>query len=1080
MKEQLTILITALLISTLAAASVPEQVDKTYSVAPKVPIKAYAFSLKDVRLLDGPFKKAMDIDAKYLLDLSPDRFMCMLRKQAGLEPKGKVYGGWEGRGLSGHVLGHYISACSMMYAASDDKRYLKRVNYLVDELAECQKAHGNGYVGGVPEAKRIFSEVAEGKIKAGKFSLNKGWVPWYNLHKLYQGLVDAYRLCGSEKAKKIVVAMTDWAVGVTGKLTDKQMQGMLVCEIGGMNEALADVYAITGKPEHLKLAGRFNDISVLNPLTQRQDKLEGLHANTQIPKVIGAARQYELTANKDLRTATEFFWEVVTRDRSYVNGGNSEREHFRKKGELWKRLTTKAAETCNTYNMLKLTRHLLAWTGEGQYAEYYERALYNHILASQEPKQGGMIYFCSLKPGHFHTYNTPDNSFWCCTGSGIENHVKYGESIYFHDDKSLQVNLFIASELTWKAKGLKVTQQTKFPYEPKTRFVFACDKPVKLALKIRHPKWVGPALKVTVNGKKTGAASKPGEYLSIDRTWARGDAVDVELPMSLRLEPMKNRPQIAAIMYGPILLAGRLGREGMTDKMPYSSEQWTFSGHPTPPVPDLAAEGKPVADWLKPVAGKPLEFKTAGVGRPREVSLIPFFKAHHQRYTVYWDIMTEKAWQEQEAKRLAEEKRLKDLKERTIDEAVPQKESEKAHNLKGGNMLAGAAFNRHWRHAWPGSWFSYDLKVDPAKPIEVVVTCWGGDKGKRGFDVKVGDTKIGEQTLIGDKPGVFFDTVHKVPEKLTKGKNKITVRFEAHKGKIGGGIFGVKTARRKGGAKSPAPAPAPPASVSKALRKKLDPFYKQYVVVDGLLITASEKVNKRALQETAHLVRKLLANRPDVLANLVKRNVYVTVIAYNEMQTQMPECRGLPSWYDRRARGLGGNPISCGEENLLGYKGDPYRGESIFIHEFAHGLHGAFSSLDKKFRRRVEALYEKTKAAKRFRGYGMNNFGEFFSEGVQSWFNTNLNGGLVAVGPKGKQICQINTKEQLKKHLPELAKILAEAFGPNKWVYQPVAKRMDQSHLRGFDVARAPVFRWPERAIKAYRDEQARKRKQRK
>ena len=664
MKKRLTILITTLLISPLTGTAAPEQGDAKCSVAPKVPIEVYAFNLADVRLMDGPFKKAMHIDAKYLLELKPDRFLSRFREYAGLKPKGKVYGGWEGRGLSGHTLGHYISACSMMYAASGDKRFADRVDYIVDELAECQKAHGNGYVGGLPEAKRLFAEVASGKIKTKRFDLNGGWVPWYNLHKLYAGLIDAYRYCDSDKAKTIVIAMTDWADGVCGNLTEAQMQKMIDCEIGGMNEALADVYAITGKPAHLKLATRFNHKFVLDPLTKREDRLEGLHANTQVPKVIGVARQYELTGNKDLRTAAEFFWDEVTRDRSYVNGGNSEGEHFHKKGELWKRLTPSTAETCNTYNMLKLTRHLFAWTGREQYADYYERALYNHILASQEPKNGGMIYFCSLKPGHFHTYNTPEDSFWCCTGSGMENHVKYGDSIYFHsgDKKSLYVNLFIASELTWKTKGIKVHQQTKFPSEPKTRFVFTCEKPVQTALKIRHPKWAGPVLKVTVNGKKIDAASKPGEYLTIDRTWSTGDTADVALPMSLRLEPIENAPGKVAILYGPILLAGQLGREGMTDKMPYAGEQLAFRRTPTPPVPDLAGEGNPIDEWLKPVPNKPLEFMTVGVGRPDEVSMIPFYKAHHQRFTVYWDLMTDKAWKTQEAARRAEEKRLKDPK----------------------------------------------------------------------------------------------------------------------------------------------------------------------------------------------------------------------------------------------------------------------------------------------------------------------------------------------------------------------------------------------------------------------------------
>jgi len=424
--KRLPILLTVVVLISYADLAGAES---KFVVGPKVPIKAHAFSLHDVRLGEGPFKRAMDLDAKYLLDLEPDRLLSRFRETAGLKPKGKIYGGWESRGLSGHTLGHYVSACSMMYAASGDKRFLERVNYIVDELAECQQAHGNGYVGGIPDAKRIFDEVEAGKLKTANFGLNGGWVPWYNLHKLYAGLIDAYRYCDNDKAKKVVTDLADWADKVTGKLSDEKFQSMLRCEHGGMNEALADVYAVTGDKKHLDLAGRFNHRSVIDPLSKREDQLEGLHANTQVPKLIGAARQYELNGKAELRTAAEFFWEVVSQHRSYVNGGNSDAEHFRKKGELWKHLSSRTAETCNTYNMLKLTRHLFAWTGDRRYADYYERALYNHILASQDPKKGMMIYFCSLKPGHFHTYNKPYDSFWCCTGSGIENHVKYGDSI---------------------------------------------------------------------------------------------------------------------------------------------------------------------------------------------------------------------------------------------------------------------------------------------------------------------------------------------------------------------------------------------------------------------------------------------------------------------------------------------------------------------------------------------------------------------------------------------------------------------------------------------------------------------------
>jgi len=1059
-----------MLTGPLALASVPEQDETKCKAAPKVPIKAYAFSLKDVRLLDGPFKKAMDRDAKYLLDLEPDRLLSRFREYAGLEPKGKIYGGWESRGVSGHTLGHYLSACAMMYAASSDERFVERVNHIVEVLALCQKKHGNGYVGGIPDARRIFAEVAAGDIKPSGFGLNGGWVPWYTLHKLYAGLVDAYRYCGSEKAKTVVIELSDWACNVTGKLSDEKFQTMLRCEHGGMNEALADVYAITGKQEYLDLAGRFNHRQVIDPLTRREDRLEGLHANTQVPKIIGAARQYELTGNKDLRTAAAFFWEVVTQDRSYVNGGNSEGEHFRRKGELWKRLGPTTAETCNTYNMLKLTRHLFAWTGEGKYADFYERALYNHILVSQDPKQGMMIYFCSLKPGHFHTYSKPYDSFWCCTGTGMENHVKYGDSIYFHGDASLYVNLFIASELAWEAKGLKVRQETRFPEEPKTRLIVSCKKPVRLALNIRHPYWATSALQVTVNGKKVDAKSQPGGYLTIDRQWSDGDAVDVTLPMSLRVEPMENNPKKVAILYGPIVLAGQLGREGFTDEMPYSGNQKAFANRPTPDVPVLVAGGKPVDQWIERVPGQAIQFKTVGVGRPNDVSLIPFYKAHHQRFTVYWDLFTEKDWQQKQAEHKAEQQRLKELQARTVDAVVPEMQPERDHNYQGEKSSAGMFNGRHWRHAYPGGWFSYDMKISKDRPVDLMVTYWGGDSGNRTFDVQIDGRKIATQTLNMQKPGEFFDVTYPIPEELAKNKEKVTVRFQSQPGKMAGGVFGCRIVKK---GKQP--------SRAEAILNKLDPFYKQHVVVGDLVICSSEKVSKHALGEVAYLTKKMLVNRPDVIDKLVERKRYVTIMAYNEMQNDLPECRKLSLWWAKRARGLADNPVSCAEENLLGFKGDSYKGENIFIHEFGHGLHGALAALDPKFDKRLRELHKKYEATGRFRGYGMTNHSELWAEGVQSWFECNRDGGLEALDGKGKHLCQINTRRQLKQHLPELAELLDKSFRKNEWVYVPVLKRLDEPHLRGYDPAKSPTFVWPPEVIEAYNRieaENAKKRKQ--
>lgn len=846
MKTLLILLVPLLLTGRPVGAAdtrLPARDEAKYKVAPKVPIKVHPFDLKDVRLLDGPFKRAMDRDAKYLLDLEPDRMLSRLHEFAGLKPKGEVYGGWEKLGLSGHILGHYLSACSMLYAASGDERFLKRVNYLVDEVALCQKAHGNGYVGGVIEGKRIFDELAAGKIETAKFRLNGGWVPWYNLHKLYAGLVHAYRFCGNQKAKEVVVGMADWAGRVTGKLSAQQMQKMFVCEIGGMNEALADVYAITGKPEHLTLAGRFNDRSVIDPLIRREDRLEGLHANTQVPKLIGAARQYELTGEQDPRTAAVFFWDAVTRDRSYVNGGNSDSEHFRRKGEMWKRLSPQTAETCNTYNMLKLTRHLFAWTADARYADYYERALYNHILASQDPKKGMTIYFCSLKPGHFHTYGQPFDSFWCCTGSGLENHVKYGDSIYYHDDESLYVNLLIASELTWRAKGVKIRQETKFPDKPTTRLTFRCEKPVRLALKIRHPYWANADLQAAVNGQKVDAASKPGGYLSIEGRWADGDTVDVAFPMSLRVEPMDN-PKKIALLYGPIVLAGQLGRVGFTEGMPYSRNHLAYMLTPTPDVPVLVTGGRPVEQWVERADSQTLQFKTNGVGRPGDVKLIPFYKAHHQRYTVYWDLQTEKQWQRTKTEREAARRRREQLRARTVDLVTPEAQSERDHKCQSEKSAAFSFHGRRCRHTEVGGWFSYEMKIAPDRPVDLRVVYWGSETGDRTFDVRIDGHNIATQTLDGQKPNEFFYRTYAIPEKLSKNKEKVTLRFESHDGHAVGRVFECRIVTR-----------VAISSDTEARLNSLDPFYSRHVTVDGLLIASSEKVSKYARDEVAYLVR---------------------------------------------------------------------------------------------------------------------------------------------------------------------------------------------------------------------------------
>jgi len=601
-----------------------------------VEFAARPFPLEQVRLLEGPFRKAQERDRAYLRSVEPDRLLAWFRKRADLEPKAEPYKGWERRKLAGHSLGHYLSACAMMFASTGDEALRKKVDYIVDELAACQKAHGDGYLAAFPGGRKCFKELAEGNIRAKSFSLNDIWAPWYTLHKELAGLIDAYRYCHNKKALAAATRLADWTEEVTKDLTDKQWQEMLACEHGGMNEVLVELYAITGEKRYLSLSWKFHHEAILGPLAGGKDCLPGQHANTQFPKIIGCARRHELSLGKPDRDIAEFFWKRVVYHHSYVTGGNSNGESFGPPDHLADRLGANTAESCNTYNMLKLTRHLFAWHGGVEFADFYERALYNHILASQNPETGMMTYYLSLGSGEFKRFQTPFDSWTCCHGTGMENHAKYGDSIYWHDDEGLYVMLFIASELEWPEKGLRVRQETDFPAADTTRLAFSAKKPVKMALRIRCPGWAAEPLAIKVNGKAVEAADgKSGTWAIVDRTWADGDKVEVRIPMTLRTEAMPDDKNCVAILYGPIVLAGDLGpihpKEGKGGK---------------PTVPVLVAGDRPVEEWVK---GKPLTFKTDGVGRPEDVTLRPFYRYYKHRYVVYWDRLTPEAWKKRKA-----------------------------------------------------------------------------------------------------------------------------------------------------------------------------------------------------------------------------------------------------------------------------------------------------------------------------------------------------------------------------------------------------------------------------------------------
>jgi uncharacterized protein len=783
-----SVLLMAGVFLALPTGAAPEQAASP--PRPVMPPAALPFELKDVRLLDGPFREAMLRDLAYLRSLDTEQLLHTFRLNAGLPTSAKPLGGWEEpKGeLRGHSLGHYLSACALMYAATGDKKLRERGDYLVAALARCQqsltvKGYGRGYLSAFPES--FFDRLEKGQPV---------WAPYYTLHKIMAGLLDVHLLCGNPQALEVVKGMADWVKFRMDRLDAEGLRHAVSGnEFGGMNEVFANLYAVTGNPDHLRLAVVFDDARVFDPLARREDKLDGLHANTQIPKAIGAARQFEMSGQQRYRDVAQFFWERVALHRSYVIGGHSDREHFFPTNEWARHLSAETAETCNTYNMLKLTRLLFGWDTQAGQMDFYEGGLYNHILASQDPKEGMFVYLMSIKPGHFKTYSTHLDSFWCCVGTGMENHAKYGDTIYFHTDDTLYVNLFIASELNWKAKGLVLRQETSFPEQDTTRLSFKCAKPARLALKLRCPSWVAPGFEVKVNGQRAEVEAHPGSYVTLDREWQTGDKLELRLPMNLRLESLPGAPERVALLYGPVVLAGELGTEGLTNFSPYAKRQTDQVRVPTPRVPGFLGKPEDVLAHVEPVPGKPLTFRTSGLGRPQEVTLVPFYKVHHQRYTVYWEVRDEEAWKQLEAKEAAAEAARQALERRTLDAVVPSNaDSEKQHEQAGKDTEAGSLNGRGWRHARSGGWFSYRLKVLPDAYMVLQCTYWGSDVGRE-FDVLVDGAKLTTQKLDNIQPGEFFDTAHPLPETLTRGKKFVTVTFRSSSGKMAGGVFGVRT-----------------------------------------------------------------------------------------------------------------------------------------------------------------------------------------------------------------------------------------------------------------------------------------------
>jgi uncharacterized protein len=593
--------------------------------------RARPFEVSAVRLLPGPALEALEVNRRYLMSLDGDRLLHMFRLTAGLATSAQPLGGWEApdNELRGHFTGHYLSACALLAAHTGDAAVRARGIQLAHELAACQKAHGDGYLSAFP--RELFVRLRQGK---------PAWAPFYTLHKIMAGLLDTYRLSGDRQALATLTGMAGWTERWVQPLDEVEMARVLEREYGGMNEVLYNLADVTAQARWRRLAQRFDRHALYAPLAAGEDQLQGLHANTTIPQIVGAARGFEVTGAPQLRSAASYFWHAVAGRRCYCTGGTSDGEHWNgAPGELAQELSGYTQESCCTYNMHKLTRLLFGWSADPALADYYERAWYNGILGVQHPADGAKLYYLPLQSGYWKLFGTPLHDFWCCSGSMAEAFAKLGDSIYFHDDTGLYVNLFVPAELNWRERAVRVVLDTRLPQEDTVRLTVHTRRPQRLALRIRVPGWTAGGA-AWLNGAALEPFAPPGSYFTIERTWGDGDEVQVRLPMRLQLEPLARDATLQAVRYGPLVLAGRLGSAGLDAQnlRAAPTRPRTVPEYPLGPVeaPLIVARAMDAGSWLESVPGRPLEFRT--IGQPRSLTLVPLNSLFDERYAVYWKV----------------------------------------------------------------------------------------------------------------------------------------------------------------------------------------------------------------------------------------------------------------------------------------------------------------------------------------------------------------------------------------------------------------------------------------------------------
>ncbi|GAB4016533.1 glycoside hydrolase family 127 protein [Spirosoma migulaei] len=722
------------------------------------------FTLQEVKLTGGPFKNAQDVDLKYILALNLDKLLAPYMIDAGLPVKAPRYGNWESSGLDGHIGGHYLSALAMMYASTGDAELKKRLDYMVDQLAQCQAKNGNGYVGGIPQGKVFWERIHKGDIDGSSFGLNNTWVPLYNIHKLFAGLRDAYEYAGNQQARQVLIGLGDWFVELINPLSDEQIQQVLRTEHGGINETFADLYILTKDNKYLETAQRISHWAILEPLLAKQDKLTGLHANTQIPKVIGFEKIATLTGKADWSEAARYFWQNVSQTRSVAFGGNSVREHFNPTTDFSQVLrSNQGPETCNSFNMLRLSKALFLDKNDVSYLDFYERTLYNHILSSQHPEKGGFVYFTPIRPNHYRVYSQPETSMWCCVGSGIENHTKYGELIFSHSANDLFVNLFIPSTVNWTDKSVKLTQRTEFPYQNQSELVIETTKPQEFSVQIRYPKWA-ENFTVLVNGKVQSVDGKPASYVAVRRKWKSGDKVTVRFNTSTRLEYLPDGSNWAAFVNGPIVLAAKTSTNDLTGLFADDSRM----GHETkgklyPLTNAYALVGNPATYLTQLKPANRLRFKLDSL------TLQPFYEVHDARYQMYFPMFTQAAFDEQKARLKQQEAESLALDASTVDKVnCGEQQPEVDHQYKGEKSDSGYDDEQFWRRT--RSYITYQLqnKNQTGKYVDI-----------RALDtIKLDNLNF----LINDKPADILSSEGKTIRLKADSQDVISLKITAING----------------------------------------------------------------------------------------------------------------------------------------------------------------------------------------------------------------------------------------------------------------------------------------------------------